>query len=109
MDVKDELKSLKEVVNLLNQYIATPEIQELKSKNVHEFESYLESIFPVFAESYPYLFRVILKGNTKLDFLDTMLNAIIEMSSGKQTQEEVEKKLGEQLADKFIPQHLRRQ
>lgn len=99
---KEEIASIKEMVNLLKQYVATPQLQEMKINNRTEYTTYLESVFPTFATSYPTLFNFIIKGNNDTDFLDKMLEGILKIAEGNDTKENIEKKLGEDLADTYL-------
>lgn len=108
----DEIQVIRETVELLKQYVSTPQMREMKAKDKAGYEAYLESVFPSFAENYPYLFRVVIMDGLDSSILERMLQGISQIVSGKESQEEVEKRLGEDLADTFLypnlPEHIRK-
>lgn len=101
-DSINEMNTIKDTVNILKLYICQPQFQKMKEENKIEYEKHMESIFPTFATTYPSLFNFILKGNTDTTFLDRMFEGIIQISKGDESRENVEKRLGEELAETYL-------
>ena len=73
----------------------------IESKSYGRIEGKLSEKYPEFAENYPFLLKKIAK-NENIDYLYKMIEGLKEIEMGNKTMEEVEKSLGEGLADKFL-------
>lgn len=111
MDTKEEISTLKETVQLIKNYVELPEMILLKEKNVTKYKEFLFGVFPVFAETYPVLFDMIISGRNT-NFLDSMLESLIKIACDGANPKEVEKSLGEDMAEKFLypqlPEHIKK-
>jgi hypothetical protein len=61
----------------------------------------LIQIFPTFYETYPTLFNNIIE-NKDLTFLEPMLEGIKKINENKDLKDNIEKDLGEKLAEKYL-------
>jgi hypothetical protein len=108
----NEIEALEQMTQLLIQFVQTSAMQELKQQNYIKYEKYLEEVFPTLAESYPYLFMTILKGENKMEFINVMFDNMKLLAGNVETQANIEKKLGEDLANKYLypslPDHIRK-
>ncbi len=76
---------------------------ELRSENETECRLLMQREFGKFFDVYPALFTMVYDGGD-LRPLAEMLCMIDEMKKGRISKENAEKELGENLADKYIPQ-----
>lgn len=102
-----EIQSIRDTVNLLKQMINTYEFKEMKENNNKEYQNYLIQIFPTFYETYPTLFNNIIE-NKDLTFLEPMLEGIIQINENKDLKDNIEKDLGEKLAEKYLYPNIKK-
>jgi len=107
IDIEQEIQSIRDTVNLLKQFINTYEFQEMKNNNNKEYQNYLIQIFPTFYETYPTLFNNIIE-NKDLTFLESMLEGIIKINENKDLKDNIEKDLGEKLAEKYLYPNIKK-
>jgi len=106
-DVDDGDANLPDVPVLLNRvieilkFMSTDEMIELKANDEPEYIIVMENKFESFADRYYALFRKIISGED-LTPLMNMLAAIESVKDGKETIEDAEKRLGEDLAEQYI-------
>ena len=84
-------------------------IDELKEKNLDEVEIelyFLENEEDFYGE-YPYLIKKLIKGGN-LDFLDKMISNLQKVEDGEQSLASTELKLGEELAEKYLYPHVKK-
>jgi hypothetical protein len=106
-EFEQEIQSIRDTVNLLKQIINTYEFKEMKENNNKEYQNYLIQIFPTFYETYPTLFNNIIE-NKDLTFLESMLEGIIKINENKDLKDNIEKDLGEQLAEKYLYPNIKK-
>ena len=106
-NIDDEIKSIRDTVDLLQKIINTCEFKEKKENNNKEYQNYLIQIFPTFYETYPTLFNNIIE-NKDLSFLEPMLDGIMKINENKDLQDNIEKDLGEQLAEKYLYPNIKK-
>ena len=108
-DVGEILDKIQEIL----EYMCTDEIINLKDNDNHndndndngEYVRHMESIFPAFSCNYYSLFQKIISGDD-LNHLFSMLGAIERIKDGEITVDEVEKNLGEELAEEYVYPHI---
>jgi hypothetical protein len=109
--LENQVNTLKETVLLMQQFVNNDEIQKLKNTDYNKYKQNMTNIFKNFSEQYTSLFNMIIEGKD-LKYLDLMLNSIIDISKGVDEQTNVEKRLGEDLADEYLypnlPEHIRK-
>lgn len=93
------------VERILEYMVSKPDVMELKNKNYNEYEKHMENMFPVFSSRYMGIFSKIINGEDITPLFE-MLKKIDEIKKGNTTLEKVEKKLGENLAEKYIYPNL---
>jgi hypothetical protein len=99
------MDEVKETVKLIREFMKTDYIKNLKkTKTDFEYKEYFEAIFPIFQKKYPTLLYYILDGNDPI-FLDRMIEGLNDIYNGKD-KFEVEKEIGQDLADKYLPKKL---
>lgn len=76
-------KSSYNIVDLVNFYknkiakdLENTELLELKSSNYKEYEKFMESKYPYFADRFPFLFDKLIVQPDDLKFLDVMINML---------------------------------
>jgi hypothetical protein len=106
-NIDHEIQSIRDTVNLLKQIINTDEFKEKKENNNKEYQNYLIRIFPTFYETYPTLFNNIIE-NKDLTFLESMLEGIIKINENKDNKDNIEKDLGEKLAEKYLYPNIKK-
>jgi hypothetical protein len=106
-NIDHEIQSIRNTVNLLKQMINTYEFIEMKENNNKEYQNYLIQIFPTFYETYPTLFNNIIE-NKDLTFLEPMLEGIIKINENNDLKENIEKDLGEKLAEKYLYPNIKK-
>jgi hypothetical protein len=106
-NIDHEIQSIRDTVNLLKQIINTDEFKEKKENNNKEYQNYLIQIFPTFYETYPTLFNNIIE-NKDLTFLESMLEGIIKINENKDNKDNIEKDLGEKLAEKYLYPNIKK-
>lgn len=106
-NIDHEIQSIRDTVNLLKQIINTYEFKEMKENNNKEYQNYLIQIFPTFYETYPTLFNNIIE-NKDLTFLESMLEGIIKINENKDIKDNIEKDLGEKLAEKYLYPNIKK-
>lgn len=94
-------QKIKETVQKLQTFVNTNEMQELKINNNELFKYRIETEFTEFSQSYPTIVKKIMLGDN-LKYLDKMIDAMASINNKKSTREDVEKTLGEELAEEFI-------
>jgi hypothetical protein len=107
IDIEQEIQSIRDTVNLLKQFINTDDFKEMKNNNNKEYQNYLIQIFPTFYEMYPTLFSNIIE-NKDLTFLESMLEGIIKINENKDLKDNIEKDLGEKLAEKYLYPNIKK-
>jgi hypothetical protein len=106
-NIDDEIKSIRDTVDLLQKIINTCEFKEKKENNNKEYQNYLIQIFPTFYETYPTLFNNIIE-NKDLSFLEPMLDGIMKINENKDLKDNIEKDLGEKLAEKYLYPNIKK-
>jgi hypothetical protein len=106
-NIDDEIKSIRDTVDLLQKIINTCEFKEKKENNKKEYQNYLIQIFPTFYETYPTLFNNIIE-NKDLTFLEPMLEGIMKINENKDLKDNIEKDLGEKLAEKYLYPNIKK-
>lgn len=81
--------------------LLTDEYQQLKKNNVDKLLLRLEKEFPKFSEKYYSLLKLIVKGED-ISYLFKMLEMIESVQKNEKNIDEVEKNLGEELAEKYL-------
>ena len=81
--------------------LLTYEYQQLKKNNVDQLLLRLEKEFPKFSEKYYSLLKLIVKGED-ISYLFKMLEMIESVQKNEKNIVEVEKNLGEELAEKYL-------
>tara|TARA_A100000164_G_C21809471_1_gene724757 strand:+ start:441 stop:815 length:375 start_codon:yes stop_codon:yes gene_type:complete len=81
--------------------LLTEEYQQLKKNNVDKLLLRLEKEFPKFSEKYYSLLKLIVKGED-ISYLFKMLEMIESVQKNEKNIVEVEKNLGEELAEKYL-------
>jgi hypothetical protein len=109
MSEKEEIKN-NSVIDLKNKITQVQdkikELVEKKQTNV-QIELYFLENEGSFYEKYPYLIKKLIKGDS-LEFLDVMLNNLQKVEEGEQTLASTELKLGEDLANKYLYPHVKK-
>lgn len=100
-NIDQEIQSIRDTIDFLQQIINTIKLKEMKENNNKEYQSYLIQLFPTFYETYPTLFNNIIESKD-LSFLEPMLDGIIKINKNKDLKDSIEKDLGEQLAEKYL-------
>ena len=106
-NIDQEIQSIRDTVNLLQKIINTYEFKEMKENNNKEYKNYLIQIFPTFYDTYPTLFNNIIE-NKDLSFLESMLDGIIKINKNNDLKANIEKDLGEKLAEKFLYPNIKK-
>jgi hypothetical protein len=98
---EEQIKSIQETIDFMKQIIKTEMIINMKKENYKEYELYLIQLFPTFYDSYPTLFKNVI-DEKDLSFLDQMFEGIIKIGKNKKSKKNIEKDLGEKLAEKYL-------
>ena len=106
-DIDQEIQSIRDTVDFLQQIINTETLKQMKSNNNNEYQTYLIQLFPTFYESYPTLFNNIIQ-NKDLTFLESMLEGIVKINENKDLKDSIEKDLGEKLAEKYLYPNIKK-
>ena len=88
-------------VTKILEYMTTDEVISLKYKDVNQYEEMMEEKFADFSFKYYAVFKKVITGED-ITPLFKMLAAIESVQRGDTTLENVEKKLGEDLAHQYI-------
>jgi hypothetical protein len=96
MSDKPNVKEMKQMIERIKN-INT----KLSSKNITEKENYFFDNHPDIMEKYPFLVSMICSGGD-LTMLDYMLSSLEQIERGNSTHEEMEKIVGERLADDYV-------
>ena len=91
---------IKQTVELIQKIINTEEFITLKNEDDVKYRNKLITLFPTFSQDYPSLFKKII-NNDDLTMLNTMLNSLSDISSGK-NEKQITTELGEHLAEKYL-------
>jgi hypothetical protein len=95
-----EIKNMISIIkNDLNDY------DRGNNKTVFDKECYILNKYPEFYESHKHLVKRLCKKED-MSFLNKMFRELESIQSGQKSLTEVETKLGNELADKFIKPHL---
>ena len=106
-DINQEIQSIRETIDFLQQIVNTKKLKEMKDNNNNEYQTYLIQLFPTFYETYPTLFNNIIESKD-LTFLEPMLEGIIKIHENKDLKDSIEKDLGEQLAEKYLYPNIKK-
>lgn len=102
------MNDIRETVNLIRDFIETDYVKELKkTKSDFEYKEFFDEVFPTFQKNYPTLLYYILDGNEPI-FLDKMIESLDAIYNGED-KFEVEKRMGEDLANHYLPAKFRPQ
>jgi hypothetical protein len=96
-NVDDLLGRIQEIL----EYMCTDDVVKLKNTNYQDYEEHMEEKFESFSMRYFALFKKLLSGED-LTHLFNMIAGIERINRGDETIEEVEKRLGEDLAEEYI-------
>jgi hypothetical protein len=106
-DINQEIQSIRDTVEFLQQIVNTEKLKEMKKDNKKEYQNYLMQLFPTFYETYPTLFDNIIE-NKDLTFLEPMLEGIMKINENKGLKDSIEKDLGEKLAEKYLYPNIKK-
>jgi hypothetical protein len=106
-DINQEIQSIRDTVDFLQQIVNTEKLKEMKEDNKNEYQNYLIQLFPTFYETYPTLFDNIIE-NKDLTFLEPMLEGIMKINGNKDLKDGIEKDLGEKLAEKYLYPNIKK-
>jgi hypothetical protein len=106
-DINQEIQSIRDTVEFLQQIVNTEKLKEMKVDNKSEYQNYLIQLFPTFYETYPTLFDNIIE-NKDLTFLEPMLEGIMKINENKNLKDSIEKDLGEKLAEKYLYPNIKK-
>ena len=95
---KFDTPTIKVHINSINTYI---ESKSTENKSHFELELDIIEKFPEFYQEYPFLVKKLVKGDN-LDTLYKMLDNLDLVEKGDKSFHEVEKTLGDELANKYI-------
>jgi len=98
-EIKFNTTDLKEKITY-----ATNIINKLKeeSKSDNEIEAYFFNEDEQFYQKYPYLIKKLIKADN-MEFLNKMIDNLVQVESGNQTFASTELKLGTELAEEYLP------
>ena len=107
ISIDQEIKSIRDTIDFLQQIINTDKLKEMKEDNHKEYQIYLIQLFPTFYETYPTLFNNIIESKD-LAFLEPMLDGIMKINKNKDLKDSIEKDLGEKLAEKYLYPNIKK-
>lgn len=107
INIDQEIQSIRDTVEFLQQIVNTEKLKEMKENNKKEYQNYLIQLFPTFYETYPTLFDNIIE-NKDLAFLEPMLEGIMKINENKDLKDGIEKDLGEKLAEKYLYPNIKK-
>jgi hypothetical protein len=107
INIHPEIQSIRDTVEFLQQIVNTEKLKEMKENNKKEYQNYLIQLFPTFYENYPTIFNNIIE-NKDLSFLETMLEGIMKINENKDLKDDIEKDLGEKLAEKYLYPNIKK-
>jgi hypothetical protein len=107
VNIDQEIQSIRDTVEFLQQIVNTEKLKEMKKDNKKEYQNYLIQLFPTFYETYPTLFDNIIE-NKDLSFLEPMLEGIMKINENKDLKDSIEKDLGEKLAEKYLYPNIKK-
>ena len=107
INIDQEIQSIRDTVEFLQQIVNTKKLKEMKDGNKHEYQNYLIQLFPTFHETYPTLFDNIIERKD-LAFLEPMLEGIMKINENKDLKDGIEKDLGEKLAEKYLYPNIKK-
>lgn len=106
-DADKEIYVIRKTAKMIQAFVKTEEMQKLKrKKGYQEYKNHLIKIFPSFYEDFETLFNMII-DEKDVTFLDNMLQGLEAINHGK-SREEVEKDIGEKLANKYVFSKIRK-
>jgi hypothetical protein len=91
---------IKETINEINKELI--KMKNIGENNIFNLEMNIAEMFPEFYDEYPFLVKKICKGDD-IETLYKMLQCLNQVEKGKKSLCEVEKKLGNELLNKYIP------
>ena len=97
----ENLDTIYEKIIEIQKYMLTDEMIDLEETDRAEFEDQMEKKFPKFSMRYYAVFQKVISGED-LTYLFKMLESIRMVQTGRASLEDVEKKLGEDLAAEYI-------
>jgi hypothetical protein len=98
-----DVKKLVLEINAVLEYMTNKEMLEIKKNNVEKYEDIIEQRFPDFVDkNYGIFKKFVDSADNDINPLINMLKEIDKVNKGYKTLEKAEKKLGNELADKFI-------
>ena len=106
-DIDQEIQSIRDTVEFLQQIVNTEKLKEMKVDNKSEYQNYLIQLLPTFYETYPTLFDNIIECKD-LTFLEPMLEGIMKINENKDLKDDIEKDLGEKLAEKYLYPNIKK-
>lgn len=98
-EIKFDTNNIKEKITY-----ATDIINKLKkeSKSDSEIEAFFFNEDEQFYQKYPFLIKKLIKADN-MEFLNKMIDNLVQVEAGQQTFASTELKLGTELADKYLP------
>lgn len=105
-----DAKTLLSSVLELMEYMSSDELLKIKEINKAKYEEIVEAKFPEFVDTYYFVYKMLVDAtpNTDISPLFKMISEIDKINKGKSSVEQSEKRLGNFLADKYIPNNIRK-
>jgi predicted transcriptional regulator len=98
---QEQIKQINDTLQLIKQFVDSPELTDIRAKQGYDaYKDYITRVFPVFYNDFPTLVEMVIDGKD-ISFINRMFDALIQIDKGR-SKEEVEKKLGEELAEKYL-------
>lgn len=86
-------KVIRDNIKLISKFIETDYYKKLKKDDYDKYTKELIGIFPSFAETYESIFTKLISGDD-MEMVNLIIDSHIELSHGKITVEECEKRAG---------------
>jgi len=95
-----DIDQIKKNIEMIIRIRDTTNIQIIKKHSIEKYKETMKSIFPIFANEYATIFKLIL-NNDDLSKLYYMIDSINQIKKGRD-KDIVEKEIGEKLAEEYL-------
>jgi hypothetical protein len=100
-------KYIRESKNKIIKYIKDNDLSNMRKTDEFNYIMKMNDKFPEFSKKYPTLFKLIISEGD-LEPLEHFLKTIEKLKKGKGDKEVEEKRLGNYLANRYLPDNLRK-
>jgi hypothetical protein len=96
------VEKLKEEIEIIKKFVELEYYKDLKKIDNRQYEMSLEAEFPAFVKDYPWLFRILLRGDGNHPMLKKMIDGLFSIKNKEVSFDDFQQQLKDELDAKYI-------